>query len=133
MEIETGLAKGALDQTSRRDPQKVYHKLSNQELAALSPTFNWSLYFEGVGAPRFDSLNVIEPDFIKNMQEVISAHSLDEWKTYLRWHTVHSNAAVLPTAFVNENFNFFSKTLTGHQRVAPALEALRRLRQRRSW
>jgi putative endopeptidase len=43
MEIETGLAKGALDQTSRRDPQKIYHKLTNQELAALSPTFNWSL------------------------------------------------------------------------------------------
>ena len=65
-----GLAKGALDQTSRRDPQKIYHKLSNQELAALSPAFNWNTYFEDVGAPRFDSLNVVEPDFIKNMQEV---------------------------------------------------------------
>ena len=51
MEIETGLAKGALDQTSRRDPQKIYHKLSSQELAALSPAFNWNTYFEGVGAP----------------------------------------------------------------------------------
>jgi putative endopeptidase len=62
MEIETGLAKGAFDQTSRRDPQKIYHKLSNQELAALSPAFNWNTYFEGVGAPRFDSLNVVEPN-----------------------------------------------------------------------
>src|ERR1700732_163824 len=50
MDIETGLAKGALDQTSRRDPQKIYHKLTNQELAALSPAFNWNTYFEGVGA-----------------------------------------------------------------------------------
>src|SRR5215470_13489350 len=39
MEIETGLAKGALDTTSRRDPQKVYHKLTNHELATLSPGF----------------------------------------------------------------------------------------------
>jgi endothelin-converting enzyme/putative endopeptidase len=119
MEIETGLAKGALDQTSRRDPQKIYHKLTNRELVSLSPAFNWNAYFEGVGAPHFDSLNVVEPDFIKNMQEVISAHSLEEWKTYLRWHTVHANAALLPVAFVNENFDFFSKTLQGTKELRP--------------
>lgn len=119
MEIETGLAKGALDATSRRDPQKIYHKLTNQELAALSPAFNWTIYFEGVSAPRFDSLNVSEPDFVKSMQEVLSAHSLDDWKTYLRWHTVHSNARLLPTAFVNENFDFFAKTLQGTKELRP--------------
>src|SRR5271167_4719838 len=48
MDIETGLAKGSLDQTSRRDPQKLYHKLTDKELAALSPAFDWSVYFEGV-------------------------------------------------------------------------------------
>jgi len=119
MEIETSLAKGALDQTSRRDPQKIYHKLTDKELAALSPVFNWTTYFEGVGAPRFDSLNVIEPDFIKNMQEVIGAHSLDDWKTYLRWHAVHGNVQMLPAAFVNENFDFFGKTLTGAKELRP--------------
>ena len=111
MEIETGLAKGALDQTSRRDPQKIYHKLTAKDLAGLSPAFSWTVYFEGVGAPRFDSLNVAEPDFVKNMQEVLNAHSMDDWKTYLRWHAVHSNAELLPVAFVNENFDFFSRTL----------------------
>jgi putative endopeptidase len=119
MDIETGLAKGALDQTSRRDPQKIYHKLSDKELAALSPAFSWTVYFAGVGAPQFDSLNVSEPEFIKNMQEVIDAHSLDEWKTYLRWHTVHAGVALLPTAFVNENFDFFSKTMRGTKELRP--------------
>jgi putative endopeptidase len=119
MDIETGLAKGALDQTSRRDPQKTYHKMTDQELAVLSPSFNWTVYFEGVGAPHFDSLNVVEPDFIKNMQEVIGAHSLEEWKTYMRWHALHSNAAILPTAFVNENFNFFGKTMQGTKELRP--------------
>jgi putative endopeptidase len=119
MDIETGLAKGALDQTSRRDPQKIYHKMTDQELAALSPGFNWTIYFEGIGAPRFDSLNVIEPDFIKNMQEVVAAHSLDEWKTYLRWHVLHASVTMLPTAFVNENFDFFGKTMQGTKELRP--------------
>ena len=119
MEIETGLAKGSLDSTSRRDPQKLYHKISDKELAGLSPAFDWNVYFEGVGAPHFNSLNVTEPDFFKNMQELIGAHSLDDWKTYLRWHAVHASAAMLPTAFVNENFDFYSKTLTGTKELRP--------------
>lgn len=119
MDIETGLAKGALDQTSRRDPQKIYHKMSTQELAALSPGFNWDLYFEGVGAPKFESLNVVEPEFIKQMRTVIDTHSLDDWKTYLRWHAVHDNAQVLPAAFVNENFDFFGKTMQGTKELRP--------------
>ncbi len=119
MDIETGLAKGALDQTTRRDPQKIYHKLSNANLAAMSPAFNWNAYFDGVGAPRFDSLNVVEPDFFKNMQQVVSSHSLDEWKAYLRWHTVHANAQVLPKAFVEETFDFFSRTMQGTKELRP--------------
>jgi endothelin-converting enzyme/putative endopeptidase len=119
MDIETGLAKGALDQTSRRDPQKIYHKLSSQELAALSPSFSWSVYFEGVGAPKFDSLNVAEPEFVKQLQTVVDAHSLDDWKIYLRWHVVHDNAPVLPAAFVNENFEFFNKTMQGTKELRP--------------
>ena len=119
MDIETGLAKGSLDQTSRRDPQKLYHKLTGQELAKLSPVFDWNTYFEGVGAPRFDALNVTEPEFFKNMQEVIGTHSLEDWKTYLRWHAVHASVAALPTAFVNENFDFYNKTLQGTKELRP--------------
>jgi putative endopeptidase len=119
MDIETALAKGALDQTSRRDPQKIYHKLTDQELEALSPAFNWNAYFDGVAAPKFDSLNVIEPEFIKNMQEVIGAYSLDDWKIYLRWHALHASVTELPAAFVNENFEFYGKTLQGTKELRP--------------
>jgi putative endopeptidase len=119
MEIETGLAKGALDPTSQRDPQKIYHKLSNQELTALNPVFDWNSYFEGLGGPKFDSLNVAEPDFVRNMQAVLDAHALDDWKVYLRWQVLHASAAQLPKAFVNENFDFFSKTLQGTKELEP--------------
>ncbi|MGA2966175.1 MAG: M13 family metallopeptidase [Terriglobales bacterium] len=119
MEIETGLAKGALDQTGRRDPQNVYHKLTTKDLAALSPAFNWNMYFEGVGAPQFDALNVAEPEFVKNMQAVVRAHSLEEWKIYLRWHAIHDSVQALPAAFVNENFDFFGKTMRGAKELRP--------------
>ena len=119
MDIETGLAKGALDRTSRRDPSKVYHKMTPKELAALSPNFGWDVYLEGIGAPPIHALNVDEPEFIKHMDSLLQSASLDDWKTYLRWHVVHSSAAMLPAKFVDEDFNFFSKTLAGTKQLPP--------------
>ena len=49
MRLETALAKNALDAVSRRDPNKVYHKMSNAELQALTPQFPWNRYFTGIG------------------------------------------------------------------------------------
>jgi putative endopeptidase len=119
LEIETALAKGALDLTSRRDPNKVYHRMSAQELSALSPAFGWNAYLKGIGAPPTQVLNVTEPEFFKHLDGVLSATSLADWKIYLDWHVIHGNAALLPAPFVNENFDFFSKTLYGTKELAP--------------
>ena len=119
MDIETSLANGALDLTSRRDPNKVYHKMTAKEVAALSPDFGWDLYLEGIGAPSAQVLNVTEPEFFKHMDSVLTSTSLEDWKTYLRWQVVHANAAMLPANFVNEDFNFFRKTLAGTKELPP--------------
>ena len=119
MRLETELAKGSLDRVSRRDPEKVYHKMSRQELAALAPAFNWNQYFTDSGAPAFQSLNVESPEFFKAESAAIAGASLDDWKTYLRWHVLHSEVPLLPTAFVDENFDFYGKTLTGAKELRP--------------
>ncbi len=113
MRIETALARGSLDNVARRDPEKVYHKLGVGELESLAPAFRWPQYFAGTGAPAFQSLNVAWPDFFQAMSAEIQSASLDDWKTYLIWHTLHSHARILPAAFVEENFNFYGKVLTG--------------------
>jgi len=117
--IETSLAHGALDRAKRREPSNVYHKMAAKELAALSPGFAWNVYLEGVGAPSTQVLNVTEPDFFKQLNTTLQATSLDDWKTYMRWHLVHASVAMLPTTFVDENFNFFSKELSGTKELAP--------------
>jgi endothelin-converting enzyme/putative endopeptidase len=119
MRLETELAMGSLDRVSRRDPEKVYHRMSKQDLETLNPAFRWNQYFTDSGAPAFQSVNVAWPDFFKAVNGVIESASLDDWKTYLRWHVLHSEAPLLPTAFVNENFNFYGKTLTGATELRP--------------
>ncbi|MBV8732073.1 MAG: M13 family metallopeptidase [Acidobacteriia bacterium] len=119
MRMETDLAKGSLDRVSRRDPEKVYHRMSKQELEALEPAFRWTEYLTDSGSPEFQQVNVAWPDFFKAENNALSAYSLDNWKTYLRWNVLHSEAPLLPTPFVNENFNFYGKTLTGAKELRP--------------
>ncbi len=119
MTIETGMAQSALDLTSRRDPNNVYHKMTVKELATLSPDFEWNVYLQGIGAPPAESLNVTEPEFFKHLSKALNDTSLADWKTYLRWQLVHAAAPMLSSPFVNENFNFFDKTLSGTKELPP--------------
>jgi putative endopeptidase len=111
--IETDLAKGSLDRVSRRDPRKIYHKLSEHELFSLAPFIDWTKYFTGMGTPAVSDLNVESPNFFRQIESTVVQTSLDDLKAYLRWHLIHSEAGLLPAAFVNEDFEFYGKTLTG--------------------
>ncbi len=113
MNIETALAKGSMEIVKLREPSNVYHKMSQTEWQALTPSISWSKYLAAMDAPSFQSLNVATPDFFKALDAEINAVSLDDLKTYLRWHVVHSQVQSLPTALIDENFSFFGKALTG--------------------
>jgi endothelin-converting enzyme/putative endopeptidase len=111
--IETALAKGAMDRVERREPEKIYHKLSRQQWQALTPSFSFATYLLDLGAPEFTALNVASPDFFNALDVELKTVSLDDLKTYLRWHLAHSQVEALPEPFVDEDFNFYGKTLQG--------------------
>jgi endothelin-converting enzyme/putative endopeptidase len=113
MEIETSLAKASLTRVEKRDPYKLFHKVDFKGLQELTPDFDWTIYIKDIGLPAQNTFNVTEPAFYKEIQNQLKTRSLDDIKTYLRWHVVHASAPYLSDSFVNENFNFFSKTLRG--------------------
>jgi putative endopeptidase len=119
MAIELALAKGSLDNVSRRDPNKLYHKMTVKELGSLAPAFDWAKFFKEMNTPAFDSLNVDTPDFFRAMQSVITDFSLDDLKAYLAWHLLHDNADVMPKKFQDETFEFFGKALSGAKEMRP--------------
>jgi putative endopeptidase len=120
MNIETALATGSLDVVTRRDPAKIYHKTRREELeASLDPSFGWAKFLKAVNAPPIENLNVAVPEFFKALDSLINTTSLDDWKTYLTWHLVHAQVPLLSGAFVNENFDFYGKFLTGAQELRP--------------
>jgi putative endopeptidase len=119
MRIETALAKGSLTVVERRDPQKLYHKMTTGQLDALNPSFQWKTYFAKVGLPPVKSLNVETPEFFKTLNTELQNQDLASWKAYLRWHLVNANAPFLSSDFVNADFDFYGKTLQGAQELEP--------------
>jgi len=119
LEIETALAQASLERVKRRDPANRYHKMPKAELAGFTQAIDWNGYFAASGAPAFTELNVGWPDFFKGLQPLLAARSVDDWKAYLRWHVVHDAAPMLPAAFVDENFAFYGKLLTGAKELRP--------------
>ncbi len=119
MKIETALARGSMTRVDRRDPKKIYHFMSVAELEKLSPGFGWKEYFRQIGLSGITSLNVAVPEFFKTLNSQIEQQDLATWKSYLRWHAIHANATSLSSAVVNENFNFFGKTLQGQEQLPP--------------
>ncbi len=119
MKIETALAGGSMELVQMRDPAKRYHILTVAELQALTPDYNWKTYLDGTGLGTVPSLNVMSPDFEKTVQAEIVGESLESWKSYLRWHAVHGAAPLLSAKFVDTNFDFFSKQLSGQEQLQP--------------
>ncbi len=112
LRIETALAKASMDRTLRRDPKNRDHKMSRDQAAALAPNFNLVRYFTATGAPSFTELNVINPDFFKDVNSLLDTESLDSLKTYTTWHLLNTAAPWLSKPWVDTNFKM-RQYLTG--------------------
>ncbi|HTW23834.1 MAG TPA: M13 family metallopeptidase [Candidatus Baltobacteraceae bacterium] len=122
MDIETMLAQASTKREDLRDPNANYHKLTLAELGGLTPHFAWSEYFGEVGAPAVGSANIAQTDFFKAVDAAMVSVPLDQWKIYLRWQVIHDVASALPQKFVDEDFDFFGRQLTGAKEIQPRWE-----------
>jgi putative endopeptidase len=119
MDIETSLAKASMSRVEMRNPEAHYHKMGVAGLEALTPDFSWNAYLTDIGYPAVSVINVAQPDFFKGLASELKTVPLADWKTYLRWHLISAAAPALSSRFVEENFNFYGRTLTGAKEMLP--------------
>ncbi len=119
MSIETDLAKASLDVTSRRDPQKLFHEMPKAALAKLSSDFNFDEFFTKVRSPQFTTVNIAVPDFVKAFSQLLTSRPMSDIQDYLTWHYLDASATLLSKPFVDENFDFYGRTLMGTKELKP--------------
>ncbi len=117
--LETQLAKTSFTRQERRSPEKNYNKMPLDKLQKLSPDFNWQAYFTGIGLSNPGEINVGQPRFFSGMSKIIKNTPVDTWKAYLEWNLLSDAAPYLSKDFVQENFNFYGKAMSGQEKMRP--------------
>ncbi len=119
MNIETQLAKASMTRLELRDPFTTYNKMNIEELQKISPNINWKNYFKALGIENPGNINVMQPKFFKEISIMLNNIPISDWKTYIRWTYYNSMSTYLSNNIVNENFNFYSKDLSGIEVLKP--------------
>ena len=119
LDMETRLAQASLDRVSRRDPNKVYHRMDLKGLVKVAPGFDWTQYFTAEGTPGVQALNVTHPAFATEVGQLVRRASRAQLRTYLAWRLVSSQVIALPKTFSDAEFAFRSKFLTGAKEDRP--------------
>ncbi len=119
MKMETELAKASFTHVENQDPQKTYNKVTPDGLTKLCPNIDWKSYFINAGYPGILEINVYQPSFLKELNTMLKTVPVDDWKTFLRWQMINSVASYLSDDFVKQNFDFYSKSLSGQEQMKP--------------
>ncbi len=115
MALETRIAAAHWDNVRTRDAVATYTKVDRAGLEQLSPGLDWTAWLDGLQAPAtlLDDVVVREPDFLTGLGEALTGVAVTDWQHWLAWNLVHDSAPFLPAAFVEENFDFYGRTLSG--------------------
>ena len=115
MALETRIASGHWDKVTNRDPVKTYTLVDLAGLSELSPGVAWPRFLEGLGASpqAFDAVVVRQTDHVRSIAAALADEPVQVWRDWLAWHVVHTHAPYLSTPVVEENFDFYGRTLSG--------------------
>ncbi|MBO1765992.1 M13-type metalloendopeptidase [Allobranchiibius sp. GilTou38] len=115
LELETRLASHHWDVVATRDAVKTYNKFDAAGLRELAPEFDWDAWASGLQAPEraFAQIVLGEPSFFSGLSDTLRELPLEDWKSWLLWHTISARAPYLSSPLVDENFAFYGKALSG--------------------
>ena len=119
MALETRMAARQMKKEKTRDLVALYKKIPTSELNVLMPKFNWPGYLAEAGIAGIDGVVVMMRDYMRAMDDIIVTTDLDSWKIYLDWVVLNASASRLNAELDQENFEFYSKTLSGVQEQKP--------------
>ena len=129
MAVETALAKGHWDRVTCRDVEKMNNPMSWQQIVDSAPNLPWDEWREGIRAaargagveqtPFLEEAIVTQPDYLPHAAGVWQETDLEDLQAWAAWHVVHGRASLLSGAFVEENFDFYGRTLQGTDELRP--------------
>jgi len=121
--LETQLAEPRLDKVASRDIRNFNNPTSLAELQEMVPSINWQKLMDDMGIEKkVDTLLVMQPVYMKAMDEFLQNTPIEDIKTLMTWSTLDNAAGYLTTEIEKANWDFYSKTLRGAKKMRSAEE-----------
>ena len=117
--LEKAIAAAHWTNVENRDPVKTYNLRAPAALAAQAPGIDWAAYLAAAGVGGQADLDIAQPTAFAAMAKLVDSVPLPVWKDYLALRTLKARAGVMPKAFVDENFAFNGKVLSGQPENQP--------------
>jgi putative endopeptidase len=118
-DLETAIAKQHWDNVASRDSEKTYNLYTWADAASLADGVDLGVWLKALGAPdgAFDEVVLRQPSFTAGLAPLLTEERLSQWRDWLSWKVLHDAAPYLSGDFVNENFDFYGRTLTGTPQI----------------
>ncbi|WP_431850560.1 M13 family metallopeptidase [Allosphingosinicella sp.] len=112
-DLEKKIAQAHWTRVQQRQIDKIYNPMTLAQLAAAAPGFDFPTYFQAAGLGGQDRIIVTAPSAMTGAAKLVASEPIDTWKDYLNFRLLGAASPLLPKAFVEENFAFYGKTLSG--------------------
>ena len=119
MKIEKAIAEISYGREDLRDSQKNYNKLAYEDFKQIESPVDWDVYFESMGLAGLKELDAKQINFYKDMSEALRNTTVDEQKYYLAFNLLSAAAPYLSDDFVDADFEFYGKVMSGKQEQQP--------------
>jgi putative endopeptidase len=117
--FETQLAKASLSPTELRDLDNEYHFVSVAQADKVTPHFKWDDFFKAQGVTIDKGFSLSQPKFFAEFDKLLATAPASQWQAYLRFHAIDDASSYLSTAFQDNRFDFYGKTLSGQPEQKP--------------
>jgi len=121
-DLETAIAGKHWDNVASRDSEKTYNLYDWADAKAVftggaadGQAADLDVWAEALDAPQGALAEVVlrQPSFTAGLAELLTDDRLESWRDWLTWQVIHGAAPYLSGDFVEANFDFYGRTLTG--------------------
>jgi putative endopeptidase len=112
-ELERKIADTHWTQAESRLIDKLYNPMTLAELSTKMPNVDWSAYLATAGLGAQKQVIATQVSALVGASKLLSSEPIGVWKDYLTFHSIKGAASMLPKAFVDEDFSFDGKVLSG--------------------
>ncbi|MFZ7094929.1 M13 family metallopeptidase [Luteimonas dalianensis] len=113
MAMETRIAEAHWTRAESRDRDKTYNPLEMGGFEAQAPGFPWQRFFAAAGVTHAPVVVMRQDTAIPKLAEIFADTDLDTLKAWQAFHTTDRAASLLSSDFVDAQFEFREKFLSG--------------------